>query len=135
MRKLLAIILAVVMMLSLAIVGVSAAEPEVITTAEQFAAMTADGNYKLGADITISASYGEFKGTFDGDGKTITTTVPVFATLTGATVKNLTIEGNVSDKGHVGALSKAGSNVTIENVTNKASVTITEAAKYVGGLI
>ena len=136
MRKLIAILLGAVMALSLAVVGVSAADPEVVTTAEQFAAMTADGSYKLGADITISASFsGAFTGTFDGDGHTITTTVPVFAKLTGATVKNLVIKGEVSGSGHVGGLAAEGSKVTVENVNNKATVTSTGIGKYTGGII
>ena len=137
MRKLLAILLGAVMVLSLAVVGVSAAEPEVITTAEQFAGMTADGSYKLGADITISASYANaFTGTFDGDGKTITLDgVPAFKKLTGATVSNLTLAGNVTGEGHLGALSIEGSKMTITKVTNKANVTGVTAGKYFGGLV
>lgn len=136
MRKIIATALCVLMILSLAFVCVSAADPAPVASAEDFAAMAADGSYKLTADITLSATYATaFTGTLDGAGFKITTSVPVFATLTGATVKNLTIEGDVSDKGHVGALSKAGSAVTLENVKNNASVTTTEAAKYVGGLI
>ena len=82
-----------------------------INSAEDFAAMTANGNYYLNADITvsatwnggaaISATYAEntaFTGTFDGNGHTITTTVPLFATLSG-TVKNLTIAGSVASLG------------------------------------
>ena len=126
MRKLLAIILGAVMMLSLVIVGASAADPEVITTAEQFAAMTAGGNYKLGNDITVAASYADkFTGTFDGDGKKITTSVPLFADLSG-TVKNLTIEGAVDGtNAQTGALaSKSTDGCNVEKVTNNANVTV-----------
>ncbi len=130
MRKLIAILLGAVMMLSLAVVGVSAADPEIITTAEQFAAMAADGNYKLGQDITIAASYAnKFTGTFDGDGKKITTSAPLFADLSG-TVKNLTIEGAVdgtdAQTGALAAKSTDGCNV--EKVTNNANVTVSAAS-------
>ena len=127
MRKLLAIILGAVMMLSLVIVGASAADPEVITTAEQFAAMAADGNYKLGADIAVAATYTDtFTGTFDGDGHTITATATLFDTVAG-TVKNLKIAGdiNVNDGGVRGAavartINKA--TVVFENIVNDAKV-------------
>ena len=85
MRKLIAILLGAVMMLSLAVVGVSAADPEVITTAEQLAAIKVDGNYKLGADIAVAStlffkdSQGNdtpFTGTLDGAGHTITVSAP-----------------------------------------------------------
>ena len=130
MRKLIAIILCAVMTLSVAVVGVSAADPEVITTAEQFAAMAADGNYKLGQDITIAASYAnKFTGILDGDGKKITTSAPLFADLSG-TVKNLTIEGAVdgtdAQTGALAAKSTDGCNV--EKVTNNANVTVSAAS-------
>ena len=138
MRKLIAILLGVAMMLSLVIIGVSADDPATeISSADQFATMAADGNYKLTADITITASYAnEFTGSFDGNGKTITLEgAPAFKKLTGATVSNLTLVGNVTGNGHLGALSIEGSNMTITKVTNKASVTASEMGKYVGGLV
>ena len=128
MRKLIAILLGALMMLSLAVVGVSAADPEIITTAEQFAAMAADGNYKLGADIAVAATYSEtFTGTLDGDGHTITVSAPIFSKLAG-TVKNLVIKGAVSGTGkdtHVAPLalrSGEGATVVLDNITNYASV-------------
>ena len=137
MRKLIAILLGAVMMLSMAVVGVSAADPEVITTAEQFAAMAADGNYKLGASIAVAARYnGTFKGTFDGAGFTITLSGdPAFKTLDGATVSNLTLEGRVSISDNAGALCVNAYGVTITKVTNKASVETTKSGGYAGGLI
>ncbi len=143
MRKLIAIILCAVMTLSMAVVGVSAAEPEVITSAEQF--KNADGNYKLGADITVSETLVfknsenkevPFSGTLDGAGYTITLVdVPLFKTLTGATVSNLKLAGTAKGSGNVGALSIGGSKLTITKVTNNADVTSTGSAKYAGGLI
>ncbi len=152
MRKTLAIVLTVIMVLSLALVGVSAADATVIKTAEEFAAMAADGNYKLGADITIAASYGvgetivPFCGTLDGDGHTVTTTVPVFAQLsTNACVKNLIIgkAGDqivYADSTHCGALArdiaKSSTNVVIENVTNNCDITAVATGSWRrGGLI
>ena len=135
MRKSLAIILAAVMMLSLAIVGVSAADPEVITTAEQFAAIKVDGNYKLGADIAVASTLVfkdaedkevPFTGTLDGAGYTITVSAPVFNSF-GGTAKNIVFEGEIAVAGtdaYAASLANYGKGtVTITNVSNKANIT------------
>lgn len=106
-----------------------------ISTADEFAAMEADGNYVLDADITISKTYGTFNGTFDGNGHTIKTKVPLFTKLRGATVKNLVIDGEIKSTGHAGGLSINGSMVRVENVINKANISSTKSGAYVGGLI
>lgn len=95
-----------------------------VKSAADFAAMEVDGNYILDADIVISESYGTFSGTFDGNGHTVTTTVPLFNKLRGATVKNLVIEGNINDSenNRVGALSMNASKFTVENVINNANI-------------
>jgi hypothetical protein len=135
MRKLIAIILCAVMTLSLAVVGVSAADPEVITTAEQLAAIKVDGNYKLGADIAVAStlffkdSQGNdtpFTGTLDGAGHTITVSAPVFDYFAG-TAKDIIFEGEISatDKDAcVASLASWGDgNAKITNVINKANIT------------
>ena len=112
MKKALVLVLALTMVMSMFAVvpfGASAADelaigavaadykPEgtAINTAEEFAAMAADGKYYLAADITVDATYMDsFTGTFDGNGKTISTTTALFAALDG-TVKNLTITGYI----------------------------------------
>ena len=75
-----------------------------IRTAEEFAAMEAGGNYKLTADITVTAPYpSEFTGTFDGDGHTVTLNITgtgantgLFSVLGGgATVKNVITTGAI----------------------------------------
>ena len=134
MRKLIAILLGAVMMLSLAVVGVSAADPEVITTAEQFAAIKVDGNYKLGADIAVAETLVfknaedkevGFAGTLDGDGHKITVSAPIFSRLSG-TVKNLVLDGAVSATGsstHCAPLALRGSGtVVLDNILNRATV-------------
>lgn len=154
MKKALLILLALTMMMStvvIAPISASAADEEAaaigsvaadykpegtaIATAEDFAAMAADGKYYLSADITVSASYEKsFTGTFDGNGHTINTTATLFLNLNG-TVKNLTIEGSLTDSETIS--STAGEsinavlarraategNTVIENVCNKASMT------------
>ena len=108
-----------------------------IKTADDFAALkdaTAESVYVLTADITISASVAEFKGTLYGNGKTITTSVPVFTALTGATVYDLTIKGTINNTAAdsvVGALASAASDTTLEHVVNEAPV----SGAIAGGLV
>ena len=137
MRKLIAIILCAVMTLSVAVVGVSAAEPLPVANAEDFAKMIAEGSYYLTADIALTDSYAEFKGTLDGKNHTITVSGnPVFTKLTSATVSNLTVAGSVEgSKAHIGALCGTGANLTLTKVTNKATVSQLGDGKYAGGLV
>ena len=87
MKKITALILTVVMVISMMTFvqfGAAAAEGTAITTADQFAAMDVDGKYYLANDITVSTTYPvTFTGTIDGNGKTITTSVPLFADFSG----------------------------------------------------
>ena len=112
------------------------ADASVITTAEGFAAMDANGNYVLGGDITISQPYSkEFSGKFDGDGHTVTlngTTNGVFeSTATSAVIQNLAVEGTVSGGQYISGI--VGKNAgTIKNCKNAANVTST--GRYVGGI-
>ena len=159
MKKTLSIIMALCMILSVCFFSVSAAEAAVgsvaadyvpegtaITDAAGFAAMAADGNYYLANDITIDATWNAgaavsstyadntaFTGTFDGNGKTITTTAPLFANLQG-TVKNLTVEGAIDaatlNSGVVAIWTKG--TITVENVLNKATIT---NGTTVGGIL
>ena len=55
------------------------------------------GKYYLTKDITVSETFKtEFTGTFDGNGKKITTTVALFEKVNNATLKNFTVEGSIS---------------------------------------
>ncbi len=141
MRKTFSIIISVLMVLSLCVVGISADDATKVTTAAEFLAMQADGNYILDADIVVTASYGAgetptaFVGTFDGNGHTITVSgAPVFADLGKAVIKNLTIDGTIESDTNVGALATTCSAkifdefsdyAVIEKCVNKASVTMT----------
>ena len=149
MKKTLSIIMALCMVLSVCFFSVSAAEAKVgtvaadykpegtaITDAAGFAAMAADGIYYLANDITldatwnagvaVSSTYKEntaFTGTLDGNGKTITTSAPLFANLQG-TVKNLTIAGAIDGGGlNCGVVTMwTNGTLTVENVLNKATI-------------
>ena len=159
MKKALVILLALTMvmsMMAIAPIGVSAEDelavgavaadykPEgtAVNTAAEFAAMAADGKYYLAADITLDATYSaNFTGTLDGNGKTITTNVPVFDQLNG-TVKNLTLKGYIEITEETGvnmagalAVKAASTNdVNITNVANYATVTskILGCAGFIG---
>lgn len=112
-----------------------APEGTAITSAAEFAAMTADGKYYLANDITLTASYvNTFTGTLDGNGKTVTTTAPLFKMFNG-TVKNLTVEGEIAavstNNGAIAAASTTGK-ATFENVYNKANVL---GGQYCAGMV
>ena len=106
------------------------------------------GKYYLKSDIgsvdalsstTISSV---FTGTLDGNGKTIYTSVAVFKQLgNGATVTNLTLDGNIPLNYHGGALAVlagvrgANSSITLKNVVNKADVVQNSTGVATAGLI
>lgn len=130
MKKLLSILLSALMILSISAVAVYADGPQAVKTAEEFAAMAADGDYYLDADITVAASYAApFTGTFDGKGHTVTVSAPLFAEMDG-TVKNLVVEGLVDNSAltaaspaHTGAVAATiNGNAVFENIKNNAVV-------------
>ncbi len=95
------------------------------------------GSYVLGADITNDkTTLSEFSGTLNGNGHTITTSVPLFEALNGATVENLKIKltGNMTAQG---TLASSAANAAITSVTvigNGYTLTGSENAP-VGGLV
>ncbi len=125
MRKTLSLILSIVMIVSMLSVGVFAAEGTPIKTTEDFNNMAADGNYYLAADITVDTTYeADFTGTLDGNGKTVTVSVPMFKQMNG-TVKNLTTVGGVTQdtaKANLGAVAIGSAGGTFDGITNKATV-------------
>lgn len=140
--KSVSIALSLLMVCALFCFGVSAADATPVSTAAEFAAMAADGNYVLAADITIEATYETaFTGTLDGAGHTVTTSVPMFKEMNG-TVKNLTVAGTItSDANTLGAVARAtkAEKALFENITNKATITCTlgldASAACVGGIV
>ena len=132
MKKTISILVIVAMMLAsiLAIVPVSAADPEgtAVTNEAEFLAMTADGTYYLANDITLTKSYPEFKGTLDGNGKTITVNnTAVFVKLNGATVKNLKVVAKFTTLATSGsALANTATNTTCDNINLVLDMQATE---------
>ena len=123
MKKTLSVILALIMILSICYFSVAAApEGTAISSAAEFAAMAADGKYYLANDITLDATYaGPFKGTLDGNGKTVTVSAPIFAAIEGATIKNLTVAGAIDGAGADAAavaVTAAGA-VTLEGIVTR----------------
>ncbi|MBQ4141476.1 MAG: hypothetical protein IJD70_09085 [Clostridia bacterium] len=104
MKRFISALLTIAMVAALAI-GVGAekeaytpdANAVAITDQAGFLAMDPAGSYYLANDLTLTATYsGDFAGTFDGNGKTITLSAPVFATVNGATIKNLNVKGAIT---------------------------------------
>ena len=132
-------------------------DPYLITSAEDFAAITSSNNsgyFKLTSDITVTKPCGTtFRGTFDGDGRTVTLTLNVtsgsaglFATTgNGAVIKNLTVDADVTSNvastsyGTAGLVGVAGYPLVLENcgVTGiiKNTSTSSNSGVYVGGLV
>ena len=152
MKKALVILLALTMVLScMAIVpfGASAEDelavgavaadykPEgtAVSTAAEFAGMAADGTYYLAADITLDATYAaNFTGTLDGNGKTITTNVPVFDQFNG-TAMNLTLKGYIEINATTAWASSSNAKLTFAGAfanaaATTADVSITNVANY-----
>ena len=138
MKKTLSIILTLCMVLGLCSFSVAAApEGTAITDAAGFLAMDPAGTYYLANDITINEPYAQaFTGTFDGNGKTVTVTQPMFVDF-GGKIKNLTVEGTITAlaadaeiaifaaegaRGAVAATVKCGTEVVFENIKNNATV-------------
>lgn len=127
-------------------------EPTVIKTADEFANMKAGGSYKLGEDIIVEAPYkSSFKGTFDGDGHTVTLDLNVtsgnaglFAeTGSGANISNVIVAADVSSSvgyyGTGGLIGKVSGSTTVNSCGVTGAVKNTYSASnygtYVGGLV
>lgn len=122
-----------------------------ISTADAFAKMSASGKYRLTADITVSEPYTtQFKGTFDGNDKTITLAISygyaykytgLFTEIgSSATIENVKLTGSVTGTSGYGAgalVGKVSGTATIKNCESSASVsyTGTTSSSYTGGLI
>lgn len=97
-------------------------------------------NYPSQGWQPVGSSAEPFKGILDGNSKTIsgfsitrtsTDYVGLFGYVTGATIKNLTLKGNISGKAYVGSLMGYGS-ATVTNYTFEGNVTGT--GSYTGGV-
>lgn len=139
-KRVISLLLALVLAVSLLPTAAWAAGTEEISTAEAFAQMRANGNYILTEDITVSTPYAnDFSGTFDGNGHTITLNITghnsgLFKKIgEKGTVKNVITEGSVGKKTNntVGGIA-ASCDGTIEKCWNKATI---QGKKAVGGIV
>lgn len=96
MKKIIALAISIMMILptlTALVPSAGAVDGSAISSSSDFMDMLPDGTYYLARDISIDSTYEtEFTGTLDGNGHTVTVTVPMFKQLNG-TVKNLTIVG------------------------------------------
>ena len=121
-KRILSMFLALVMVFGLLPAPAIAADADTvikISSAKEFAKMDYNGKYKLTKDIEVTEPYtSSFRGTFDGDGHTVT------------------LKLNVTS-GNAGLFSETGSGAVIENVVVDADVTSTASSRYpsTGGLI
>ena len=125
-----------------------------ISSAEDFAAMNYDGKYKLTKDIEVTKPYtSSFRGTFDGDGHTVTLKLNVTSgnaglfseTGSGAVIENVEVSADVtsnvasSSYGTAGLVGKVSGTTTITNcgVTGTVSntATTTHYAARIGSLV
>ena len=162
-NRIIALLLACVMTVSLLPVSALAVEPSdnntaaqettVITTAEEFAAMKPDGAYRLGADITVDAPYDKtFTGSLDGAYHTVTLALHVtaddtdaswglFRALNGAAIRDLRLAGELaaaedSPAQSVGALAGMVSGDTIvSSCRSEVQISVSTSDSHVGGLV
>lgn len=161
-NRIIALLLACVMTVSLLPVSALAVEPSdtaaaqettVITTAEEFAAMKSDGAYRLGADITVDAPYGKtFTGSLDGAYHTVTLALHVtaddtdaswglFRALNGAAIRDLRLAGELaaaedSPAKNVGALAGTVSgDTTVSGCRSEVQISVSTSDSHVGGLV
>lgn len=163
MRKTLAIILSVAMILSIVVIGASAAttyerpaaELQKITSEAEFLAMDPAGYYSIENDLTLTKSYEQpFTGELYGNGHKIQLSAPMFEDFNGG-ICDLTLEGKItSDKKDVGAVARKateGDKITFLNITVNVEIEVTNleviefdesnnpteigGGKYAGGLL
>ena len=108
-----------------------------ITSAEQLKNLSGkSGNFRLDEDIVLDDWEGitNFSGTFDGNGHSITIkgNSGLFALAYNATIKNVSIQADISGE-NVGGLLSMGRNVKIENCSSTG--TITSSKSIAGGLV
>lgn len=162
-NRIIALLLACVMTVSLLPVSALAVEPSdnntaaqettVITTAEEFAAMKPDGTYRLGADIAVDVPYDKtFTGSLDGAYHSVTLALHVtaddtaaswglFRALNGAVIRDLRLAGELaaaedSPAQSVGALAGMVSGDTIvSSCRSEVQISVSTSDSHVGGLV
>ena len=137
-NKVLAFVIALMMIAStfpMGIFSVSANTVQgiAIEDADGFAKMEPDGTYYLAKSITLTETYAtQFTGKFNGNGKTITVSAPIFDQVMNATIENFTVVSQddavvtLADGGGM-VCNKAGGNTILRNITNTVSLKSTNS--------
>ncbi|MBQ5634306.1 MAG: FIVAR domain-containing protein, partial [Clostridia bacterium] len=141
MKRILSVLIIIALMLAsvLAIIPTSAATGTAINTADEFLAMDPAGSYYLAADIELTAPFdADFKGTFDGNGKTITvaaSALSAFKKINGGSVCNLTVKADYSvpEPNTFGVLARKASGVFTDITVDANVVVLPEANSFKGG--
>ena len=147
-KKCLSMLLAIVMTLScMTAVAIDAVATDATPTGTPITSLSQisdkAGDYYLATDIVSNNTTvsGTFTGTLDGNGKTITTSVPLFNDLgAGAEVKNLTTAGTLTTtEVNYGVVAKTATGAfTMTNCTNNANITYTVSGTdhvHIGGFV
>ncbi len=138
MKRVFALALTLIMVMSMFVIGTSAATSgTAINTEAEFMAMKDGAAYYLAADITITKSYvGAFAGFLDGNGKTVTVQAPMFEEFNG-TIKDLTINGELTGEKNLGALAVTTTKGFVAaNLTNNANITVSgDEGLQAGGFV
>ena len=110
-----------------------------LNSASDFSTMSSGGVYYLNADITVVSTYtAAFKGELYGNGHTVTVNggKPIFGTLEGAEIYDLTVKGTVSQGAqNVGALAAEAYDTILVGITNEANVHNSQKGKFAGGIV
>ena len=122
--KLLALTLSLLMLFTMIPLSVSAQGETgtILDTTIEGIETDGNGNYYLTSNVTVSKMItDEFTGTLNGNGYTVTTTVPLFKSVNNATVENFIVEGTVT--GNMSAVvNYVLGDSTFRNITNNADV-------------
>lgn len=140
MKKILSILMALLTVLSVMAIAVSAAVGDV---AADYAPADGSvgisslseitdpaGTYHLTGDITVSETYAEaFSGVLDGCGHTVTVSAPMFAEFNG-TIKNMVLDGSITatDSSAAAVAVTSTSSMTAMNITSNVDITVSGTA-------
>ncbi len=143
MKKIIALALTFVMVLALVPVFTYAApEGTGIDSLDKITDLT--GKYYLTKDITVETTLaGEFTGTFDGNGKTVTVKAAMFASVKNATVGNFKVTGELTDPANTYKVNDsdafsyysavaivAAGKTTFKDITSDVKFTDTKGVRY-----
>ena len=142
-KRILALLLSVLMIVSVMTVGISANTDDtiVIDEASDWDEYVTEGGFPENAKVEVSATLTSLTTSFNGNGATVTTNVPLFAGISNTndapiTIENLTIDGSITFASNVGALAIGTSgNVILKNITNNADISSAQKGVVAGGVV